>query len=182
MSYRGRTLIINNLVASALWHRLACVDPPAVFFGKLQSILVNFFWDKLHWTPQSVLFLQREEGGQGLVHLASRGATFRLQYIQRYLTGPKNLVWREVTSTILKQAGGLGLDSTLFLMDCNKVPVNGLPPFYKGLFKVWSFFIKQRLESNDSLFWLLEEPLIGGARFDVSCETIPGISYMLRDK
>lgn len=67
-------------------------------------------------------------------------------------------------------------------MDCNKVPVNGLPPFYKGLFKVRSFFIKQRLESNDSLFWLLEEPFIGGARFDVSCETIPGISYMLRDK
>jgi len=28
MSYRGRTLIINNLAASTLWHRLACVDPP----------------------------------------------------------------------------------------------------------------------------------------------------------
>lgn len=29
LSYRGRTLIINNLVASSLWHKLACVDPPA---------------------------------------------------------------------------------------------------------------------------------------------------------
>lgn len=37
LSYRGRTLIINNLVASALWHQLACVDPPAVFF-------FFFFW------------------------------------------------------------------------------------------------------------------------------------------
>ena len=28
LSYRGRTLINNNLVASALWHRLACIEPP----------------------------------------------------------------------------------------------------------------------------------------------------------
>jgi len=28
MSYKGHILIINNLVASALWHRLACIDPP----------------------------------------------------------------------------------------------------------------------------------------------------------
>ncbi|KAK3540144.1 hypothetical protein QTP70_027053 [Hemibagrus guttatus] len=27
MSYRGRTLVINNLAASFLWHKLACVDP-----------------------------------------------------------------------------------------------------------------------------------------------------------
>lgn len=28
MSYKGCILIINNLVASTLWHRLACIDPP----------------------------------------------------------------------------------------------------------------------------------------------------------
>lgn len=28
MSYRGLTLVVNNLVASSLWHRLACMDPP----------------------------------------------------------------------------------------------------------------------------------------------------------
>jgi len=32
LSYRGRTLIMNSPVASALWHRLACVDPPAGFW------------------------------------------------------------------------------------------------------------------------------------------------------
>ena len=48
MSYRGRALIINNLVSSSLWHRLACVDPPPNLLSKM---LVNFFWDKLHWIP-----------------------------------------------------------------------------------------------------------------------------------
>lgn len=50
--------------------------------------------------PQSVLFLLREEGGQDLVHLASRAAAFRVQFAQRYLTGPSELVWREVASCI----------------------------------------------------------------------------------
>ena len=29
LSFRGQTLIINSLVSSFLWHRLACVDPPS---------------------------------------------------------------------------------------------------------------------------------------------------------
>ncbi len=94
--FRGRVIIINNLVASALWHRMACTDPPNGLLAKLQAVAVDFFWTKYHWVPQSVLFLPREEGGQGLIHLASRGATFRLQFIQRFLTGPRDLVWREI--------------------------------------------------------------------------------------
>ena len=61
MSYRGRAIIINNLVASSLWHRLAVLEPPAGLLGRLQSIIVDFFWDKLHWVSQSILFLPKEE-------------------------------------------------------------------------------------------------------------------------
>jgi len=32
LSYRGRVLVINNLVASTLWHRLNVLEPPMVFF------------------------------------------------------------------------------------------------------------------------------------------------------
>ncbi|KAI3351124.1 hypothetical protein L3Q82_005602 [Scortum barcoo] len=76
--WRGRVLILNNLISTALWHRLACVDPPVSPLSRIQAVLVDFFWDRLHWVPQSILFLPKEEGGQGLVHLASRGAAFRL--------------------------------------------------------------------------------------------------------
>uniref|UniRef100_A0A8C2FKM2 Reverse transcriptase domain-containing protein n=1 Tax=Cyprinus carpio TaxID=7962 RepID=A0A8C2FKM2_CYPCA len=85
MSYRGRTLIVNNLVASSLWHRLACVDPSPQFLAEVQAALVNFFWDKLHWVPQSVLYLPKDEGGHGLIHLQSRMAAFRLQFLKRLL-------------------------------------------------------------------------------------------------
>ena len=59
LSYRGRTLVINNLVASSLWHRLACVDPPTGLLAQIQRLMVDFFWDKLHWVPQCVLFLPK---------------------------------------------------------------------------------------------------------------------------
>ncbi len=137
LSFRGRVLIINNLVTSTLWHRLSCVDPPVGLLSRLQTILVNFFWDGLHWVPQSVLFLPKEEGGQGLVHLPSRHATFRLQFIQRFLTGPMDLVWRKMTEVILHTVDGLGLDAGLFLIDVKQLRLAGLPQFYCGLFKVW---------------------------------------------
>ena len=128
LSYRGRVLIINNLAASILWDKIACMEPPAGLLQKLQSILFNFFGDKLHWVPQSVLYLPKEEGGQGLVHLQSRLAAFRLQFIQRYLTGTDDVLWRPLMSAILRRVRGLGLDASLFLTACNFKTVNELSP------------------------------------------------------
>lgn len=179
MSFRGRVIIINNLVASALWHRLACVDPPSGLLSKIQASLVDFFWSTFHWIPQSILFLPRDEGGQGLIHLPSRGAAFRLLFIQRYLTGPEDLVWRKVADVIFNQAGRMGLNSALFLMDLSKLQCNGLTPFYRGLFKVWELLEKRRLETTSSLYWLLEEPLVHGARLDVTSRVAPGMLHSL---
>ncbi|KAK3562923.1 hypothetical protein QTP86_011448 [Hemibagrus guttatus] len=100
MSYRG-TLVINNLAASFLWHKLVCVDPLPNLLASIQALLVDFFWDGLHWIPQSVLHLPKEEEGQGLVQLARRTAVFRLQFLQRLLTGPKDLIWRPVAHVLL---------------------------------------------------------------------------------
>ena len=177
MSFRGRALIINNLVASTLWHRLSCMEPPKGFIPKLQSIILDFFWDKLHWVPQSVLYLPREEGGQGLIHIESRVAAFRLQFIQRYLL-TRDVVWKDLASSILKRVSGLGLDTTLFLMDCKLLNLQALPPFYKALVKLWGLFKWKRLETTCSLHWLLEEPLINGARLDVQNDTTPGLNSM----
>lgn len=79
MSYRGRVLVINNLVAFSLWHKIAFVYPPNEVLINIQRELVNFFWVITgdHWTFQSILFLPKEEGGQGVVNLASRKATMR---------------------------------------------------------------------------------------------------------
>ncbi|KAI7804071.1 pol-like protein [Triplophysa rosa] len=179
-SYRGRILVVNNLVASSLWHKFACVDPPLQLVAKIQAILVDFFWDKLHWVPQNVLFLPKEEGGQGLVHLQSRIAAFRLQFVQRLLGGPSNCSWRAVACQILRSFASLGLDKALFLMDPQKMNTSTLPVFYRNTFKVWSLFDVQRSEDSPSIFWLLEEPLIYGSRLDLmDSASFPGLSRLL---
>ncbi len=175
MSYRGQVLIINNLISSTLWHRLSCVDPPSDLLSKIQVLLVDFFWDRLHWTLQSVLFLPKDEGGQGLIHLSSRGATFRFQFVQRFLCGPKDLVWRPLACTILNKLGGLGLDRTLFLMDLRQLNTSGLPSFYRGLFKVWNLFKKERTEHHSSLYWLLQEPVVYGTRLSATGQIGPSL-------
>ncbi|KAK3506380.1 hypothetical protein QTP70_017252, partial [Hemibagrus guttatus] len=178
MSYRGRTLVINNLAASSLWHKLACVDPPPNLLANIQAQLVDFFWDGLHWIPQSVLHLPKEEGGQGLVQLSSRAAAFRLQFIQRLLTGPRDLVWRAAASGLLRTVKGLGLDRALFLMDTKMLDISGLPMFYRGLFKIWNVFKKQN-KGCRTVHWLLEEPLVYGGRLDISGVTVPALSRTL---
>ncbi|KAK3524871.1 hypothetical protein QTP86_010601 [Hemibagrus guttatus] len=175
MSYRGRTLVINNLAASSLWHKLACVDPPPNLLANIQAQLVDFFWDGLHWIPQSVLHLPKEEGGQGLVQLSSRAAAFRLQFIQRLLTGPRDLVWSAAASGLLRTVKGLGLDRALFLMDTKMLDISGLPMFYRGLFKIWNVFKKQN-KGYQTVHWLLEEPLVYGGRLDISGVTVPALS------
>jgi hypothetical protein len=62
-------LIINNLVASSLWHKL---------LADLQSKLVDVFWSGHHCLRAAVLFMSVHEGGQGLVELESRVAAFIL--------------------------------------------------------------------------------------------------------
>lgn len=122
LSFRGRVLIINNLIDSTLWHRLFCIELPSGLLLLLQAKLFLFGGgDRMHWVPQSVLYLPLEEGGHGLVFLVSRHATFRLQFIRRLLTGPVDLVWKNVAKAILQRDDGLGLDMTLFFMvDINR--------------------------------------------------------------
>ena len=180
MSFRGRTLVINNLVASSLWHRLCCMEPPGGLIKKLQAILVDFFWDRLHWVPQAVLFLPKEEGGQGLIHLESRMAAFRVQFTQRFLTTSGDfLVWKDVASVILRRVSGFGFDAALFLMDGKGLNLSKLSPFYKGVFKAWNLFKVKVLEPAASLYWLLEEPLVGGARMDIQDSSTPSLTHTL---
>ena len=125
------------------------------------------------------MFLSKEEGGHGLIHIESRVATFRLQFVQKFLLGPKDVVWRDVTSCILRRTNNLGLDAALCLMDFKFFNPCGLPPFKKKLFKAWNCFKRKRLEPASSIHWLLEEPLINGARMDIEDSTTPGLTNML---
>lgn len=137
LSYRGSTLVINNLVASSLWHRLTCVEPPSYLLAKIQSMLLDFLWDKMHWITHSILYLPKDEGGQGLVNLQSRTATFRMQFIQRFLTGPETVIWKTSGLCYFKDCCWVKHGKKhFFLMNSINVNFRKLSVFYQNLFKV----------------------------------------------
>ena len=125
------------------------------------------------------MYLPKEEGGQGLVHLGSRAAAFRLQFIQRYLSGQDDVIRRQVTGIILRKMAGLFLDKSFVFIELWGFFVCNLPNFYHGVFKAWTLFKWDRLGTAASLFWLLEEPLLCAARLDVQDGSSPGLTQRL---
>lgn len=61
--------------------------PAQKMLSRIQAALGGFFLG-----PSAVDITRREEGGLGLVYLESRGVTFRVQFVQRLLCGPSDLL------------------------------------------------------------------------------------------
>lgn len=158
VSYRGRVLIINNLVASSLWHKLAVLNPPAGLLADLQRKLVDFFWSGHHWLRAAVLYMTVHEGGQGLVELESRMAAFRLKAAQRLLYHT-DVGWREPACALLRRAGDLGLDRQLFLMKLERLSTAGLSDFYSAVLRAWQLLRHTREGGVEPGLWVWEEPI-----------------------
>ncbi len=61
-----------------------------------------------------LLYLSKDEGGQGLINVQSRTAAFRMRFYTSFLYGSRIENWKAVACEILKSLGGLGLDKSLF--------------------------------------------------------------------
>ncbi|KAL7887664.1 hypothetical protein AOLI_G00053850 [Acnodon oligacanthus] len=48
LSYGGRGLVVNNLIASMLWHRFTVLEPPDLLIKEIQRKLVDVFWTGQH--------------------------------------------------------------------------------------------------------------------------------------
>uniref|UniRef100_A0A8C2X602 Reverse transcriptase domain-containing protein n=1 Tax=Cyclopterus lumpus TaxID=8103 RepID=A0A8C2X602_CYCLU len=162
LSYRGRVLIVNNLVASTLWHRLVVLPPPQGLIERIHRAVVDFFWSGLHWLRSAVLYLPVQEGGQGLVDIASRITAFRLQTAQRLLYS-FGLPWTDTACVLLRKAGRLGYDKHLFLLQPQSVDLTGLTPFYQSVLQAWQVFTVHRRAVTTPGMWLFEEPLFGSS-------------------
>lgn len=118
-----------------LWHWLTCLDPPLRVFGTDTDKHCKFLLGQLALGPTGgAVSAQRQMGRQGPVHLASRSAAFRLQFIQHFITLLTDLMWRDVASCIFRQVGNLGLDDLLFLTDLNFQKLNRLPSLSVKMF------------------------------------------------
>ncbi|KAK3541506.1 hypothetical protein QTP86_028023 [Hemibagrus guttatus] len=130
LSYRGRVLVINNLIASLLWHHFTVLEPPEPLIKDVQKRIVNFFWAGQHWTRAPVLYLPLQEGGQGLIDLSCRVRTFRLQALQRLLYG-EGLAWAYTAYTLLRRVEDLNYDKHLFMLTLREMDLSATTLFYQ---------------------------------------------------
>jgi len=165
LSYRGRVLVINTLVASTLWHRFFVLHPPAVLLQQLQKCFVSFFWDGKHWLRPGVLSLPLTDGGQGLVDIKSRLMAFRLSVALRMLYTRPSPPWVNVARHLLQQAGRLGYDHSLFLMDLSKIDTSPLSGFYQSMLNAWQALTITRATHSYTKQMFLEEPLFYNSFF-----------------
>lgn len=159
LSYRGRVLVVNNLVASTLWHRLKVLSPPRSLVDDIQKQLIDFFWTEQHWIQAAALYLPVEEGGQGLVDIRSKIMSFRLQTAQRLLY-QCGLRWQETAEQLLRRVSHLGYSIQLFLLRRGEVDLTGLTPFYTSVLEAWQGLEHTRDSGASPGMWLLEEPLL----------------------
>ena len=118
----------------------------------------QFFWSGQHWLKAGVLYLPLQEGGQGLIDLASRVAAFRLQAAQRLLYH-EDVCWREPACSLLRRIGGMGLDRHWFLMEPGNLCSEGCTDFYKSVLRAWRGLRISREWGMVPIQWVQEEPL-----------------------
>ena len=180
LSYRGRSLIVNNLVAASLWHRLQVLTPPPGLMEQLQRLLVDFFWSGHHWVRASVLYLPVAEGGHGLTDIIARTAAFRLQAAQRLLYG-STLCWSAVARLLLWRAGGLGYDKQLFLLNSPQHKLTALTEFYTSVMDAWRTLNFKRPPDPTPGMWLFEEPLFDNGFLVTSVLTSTTVKEKFRE-
>ncbi|KAI4877182.1 hypothetical protein NFI96_027554, partial [Prochilodus magdalenae] len=160
LSYRGRALVVNNLAASMLWHRVTVLDPPMDLITPVQKALVNFFWDGHHWLPPGVLYLALAEGGQGLIQVAARIRAMRLQTVQKLLFGEEGTPWIGLGLALLRSFSRMDFDKHLFLIPHHVTDQLAGFGFYPSVLHAWGMF---NVERDDDGHYGLDEPLFSNS-------------------
>ncbi|KAK3542787.1 hypothetical protein QTP70_002990 [Hemibagrus guttatus] len=158
LSYRGRVLVTNNLIASLLWHRFTVLEPPEPLIKVVQKRIVTFFWAGQHWTRASVLYLPLQEGGQGLIDLSCWVRTFRLQAAQRLLYG-EGLAWAYTAYTLLRRMEDLNYDKHLFVLNLREMDLSATTLFYQSVLRAWSSVLRISRINAQPFPCTEEEPL-----------------------
>ncbi|KAJ3599091.1 hypothetical protein NHX12_033054 [Muraenolepis orangiensis] len=143
---------------STLWHRLMALTPPRNLVSSIQQHIVDFFWSGRHWVRAAALYLPLAEGGQGLICIQSKIASFRLRTVSRLLydCSPS---WLNFGKLLLRSVGRFSYHKQLFLLNPEELDLSGLTPFYTSVLQAWHTFKFTRATSEMPGMWVFEEPL-----------------------
>ena len=88
LSLKGKIMILNSTILSKVWYLSTVFEMPKFAWSDkngngLQRMIFQFLWDEVNPEPiqRKVMYLPKEKGGLGLIHLITQGKALRLKYV-----------------------------------------------------------------------------------------------------
>ena len=159
LSFKGKILVANQLAASQIFHQIAVLSPPQRIIHELQDMLLNFIWSsKRHLIKREILYQEPDKGGLGLACFQARILTFRLKFLQRYLSISSHPAY-DMCSYNLQKYKHLKFDFHLFLIDLDPKYYFSIPYYYSEVLSAWITSGARIEMSSFSLNHVLNIPL-----------------------
>ena len=146
LSFQGKTVVINTLALSQIWHLCHVFKIPSWAEKRVNKAIWSFFWSgKRDLVARTTVTLPKSQGGFGVVNFPLKAEAFAAQWIKRFFA-PSRSKWKSffiyfVTSFNLQPRAALLRTQPRHLVET-------LPTFYQLLFKVW-----RALDGGGSEWW-----------------------------
>ncbi len=160
LTHKGKTLLINNLVASSLLYKLQNVTPPSQLIAEAQKLMLNFFWcENKHWISSEILSLQIQDGGLALIDLKSKIRAFRVSFLKDALGGEKTHPCFALAKHFLKSYMQLGYTAEILSTKICVDKLANLPPFYAECLRAVALVTIDNVPEALTIEEILSEPL-----------------------
>ena len=133
LSFQGKSVIINTLALSQIWHLCHIFPLPKWAAKGINTAVWTFFWPgKRDLVARSTVSLPKSQGGFGVINFNLKAQVFALQWLKRYFT-PDRGKWKSFFTFFISSSFGMMPCEALL----SRHRLRDLPPFYHILFQVW---------------------------------------------
>ena len=134
LSLQGKTVIINTLALSQIWHLCHVFPVPKWAVKRINKAVWSFFWSgKRDLVARKVVCLPKSKGGFGVIDFQLKADAFALQWVKRFFTAAHGK-WKDFFVS-----ASLGCEPhEALLSSFSRRQLSSLPEFYQIVFRVWT--------------------------------------------
>ena len=136
LSFQGKTVIINTLALSQIWHLCHVFKIPPWADKRINKAIWSLFWSgKRDLVARTTVTLHKSQGGFGVINFPLKAEAFAVQWLKRFFA-PSRSKWKSFFVYFVISSFNLQPQAALLnTQPCHLVET--LPTFYQLLFKVW---------------------------------------------
>ena len=155
LSYKGKTIIVKNLLLSYCGFEIEMKGIPDKFKKEIETLMWDFIWEgKVNQIKRDVCCLDIENGGMSMVNLDSYIDSRRIKFIYRIINEPIEN-WNAIGKYWLSRLD-IKFNETFFICKCSNVSslnLNRYPLFYQKSIQAWTKFLQcaQKVETKTDI-------------------------------